>query len=277
MHPSKLSPLRNGLLEFLILDIVSSGDVYVADILGRLADTDFATREGTLYPLLSRMRREGLLDYDWRESTAGTAAEVLPPDGRGTGASRRVPSVLGVPDLTHRRTGKVAMDKTILIGLSGHSEQFRLDEGRVRPTHAIPRPGRRSPAGRSRPNRGHRRPRALRRRQAQLPWSDPTTGSSRPRTSMASSRRSARSTPARIRRRRPTDAWHGRVRAVGYAGSARARRSPASAPASQPMQNCRSIGSERSSSSRRSSRPACSALVYIAMAFILPVEATREA
>jgi PadR family transcriptional regulator PadR len=71
MHPSKLSQLRKGLLEFLILDIVSSGDVYVADILERLGRTDFATREGTLYPLLSKMRREGLLDYDWRESTAG--------------------------------------------------------------------------------------------------------------------------------------------------------------------------------------------------------------
>ena len=71
MHPSKLAPLRTGLLEFLILDIVSAGDVYVADILERLAPTDFATREGTLYPLLSRMRREGLVDYDWRESTAG--------------------------------------------------------------------------------------------------------------------------------------------------------------------------------------------------------------
>ncbi len=71
MDTSKLAPLRNGLLEFLILDIVSSGDVYVAEILGRLAPTDFATREGTLYPLLSRMRRESLLDYEWRESTAG--------------------------------------------------------------------------------------------------------------------------------------------------------------------------------------------------------------
>jgi PadR family transcriptional regulator PadR len=71
MDPAKLAQLRKGLLEFLILDIVSAGDVYVADILERLADTDFATREGTLYPLLSRMRREGLLDYDWRESAAG--------------------------------------------------------------------------------------------------------------------------------------------------------------------------------------------------------------
>ena len=71
MNPAKLSPLRKGLLEFLILDVVSSGEVYVADILERLDRTDFATREGTLYPLLSTMRREGLLDYDWRESTAG--------------------------------------------------------------------------------------------------------------------------------------------------------------------------------------------------------------
>ena len=71
MDPSKLSQLRKGLLEFLILGIVSTGDVYVADILGRLARTDFATREGTLYPLLSQMRSEGLLDYEWRESAAG--------------------------------------------------------------------------------------------------------------------------------------------------------------------------------------------------------------
>ena len=71
MDPTKYSPLRKGLLEFLILDIVSSGEVYVAEILGRLAPTDFATHEGTLYPLLSRMRREGLLDYEWRESAAG--------------------------------------------------------------------------------------------------------------------------------------------------------------------------------------------------------------
>ncbi len=71
MDPAKLGQLRKGLLEFLILDVVSSGDVYVADILARLAPTDFATREGTLYPLLSRMRQEGLLDYDWRESAAG--------------------------------------------------------------------------------------------------------------------------------------------------------------------------------------------------------------
>jgi PadR family transcriptional regulator, regulatory protein PadR len=63
--------IRKGLLEFLILKIVAANKVYVADILERLSDTDFATQEGTLYPLLSKMRRDGLLDYEWQESDAG--------------------------------------------------------------------------------------------------------------------------------------------------------------------------------------------------------------
>src|SRR4029450_6104135 len=67
----KFAAIRKGLLEFLILKIVSADKVYVADMLERLARTDFATQEGTLYPLLSRMRRDGLLDYEWQGSDAG--------------------------------------------------------------------------------------------------------------------------------------------------------------------------------------------------------------
>jgi PadR family transcriptional regulator PadR len=68
---AKFTPIRKGLLEFLVLRIVSGSTVYVADILKRLAATEFATQEGTLYPLLSRLRREGLVDYEWQESDAG--------------------------------------------------------------------------------------------------------------------------------------------------------------------------------------------------------------
>jgi PadR family transcriptional regulator, regulatory protein PadR len=71
MDPNKYVTLRKGLLEFLILDIVSFDKVYAADILQRLNTTDFATREGTLYPLLSKMRREELLNYEWQESESG--------------------------------------------------------------------------------------------------------------------------------------------------------------------------------------------------------------
>jgi PadR family transcriptional regulator PadR len=68
---SKLTPIRKGLLEFLVLKIVGAQSVYVPDILRRLADTEFATQEGTLYPLLSKLRRENLVLYEWKESDAG--------------------------------------------------------------------------------------------------------------------------------------------------------------------------------------------------------------
>ncbi len=67
----KFGPIRKGLLEFLILRIIDADKVYVADMLRKLADTEFATQEGTLYPLLSRMRRDGLLEYEWQESESG--------------------------------------------------------------------------------------------------------------------------------------------------------------------------------------------------------------
>jgi PadR family transcriptional regulator, regulatory protein PadR len=67
----KFGPMRKGLLEFLILKVIDAERVYVADILCTLRDTEFATQAGTLYPLLSRMRRDGLLDHDWKESASG--------------------------------------------------------------------------------------------------------------------------------------------------------------------------------------------------------------
>lgn len=67
----KLAPIRKGLLEFALLRVISGEKLYVAGMLKRLADTEFATQEGTLYPLLSRLRREQLVDYEWQESDAG--------------------------------------------------------------------------------------------------------------------------------------------------------------------------------------------------------------
>ncbi len=67
----KFSAIRKGLLEFLVLKIIAADRVYVADILKQLSATEFATQEGTLYPLLSKMRREQLVDYEWTESEAG--------------------------------------------------------------------------------------------------------------------------------------------------------------------------------------------------------------
>lgn len=71
MNPEKFNAIRKGLLEYALLKVISSDKVYVADMLKRLENTEFATQEGTLYPLLSRLRRESLVDYEWRESEAG--------------------------------------------------------------------------------------------------------------------------------------------------------------------------------------------------------------
>ena len=67
----KFTAIRKGLLEFLILKIIATREMYVADMLERLGTTEFATQEGTLYPLLSKLRRDGLVDYVWQESDAG--------------------------------------------------------------------------------------------------------------------------------------------------------------------------------------------------------------
>ena len=79
----RFAAIRKGLLEFLILKIVSVDQVYVADILKRLSGTEFATQEGTLYPLLSKMRRDGLLDYEWHESDAGPPRKYYELTGKG--------------------------------------------------------------------------------------------------------------------------------------------------------------------------------------------------
>ena len=82
--PDRFGAIRKGLLEFLVLKIVAADKVYAADILARLEAADFGTQEGTLYPLLSKMRREGWLDYEWVESDAGPPRKYykLTPRGR---------------------------------------------------------------------------------------------------------------------------------------------------------------------------------------------------
>lgn len=77
--------LRKGLLEFAILSIVSGRTVYVGDILAALASTPFATQEGTLYPLLSKLRREQLVDYQWVESGQGPPRKYYQLTDKGAG------------------------------------------------------------------------------------------------------------------------------------------------------------------------------------------------
>lgn len=69
--PDPFKNLRRGLLEFAVLTALAPGRRYAAEILEALTGTPFATQEGTLYPLLGKLRRDGLLAHEWEESDSG--------------------------------------------------------------------------------------------------------------------------------------------------------------------------------------------------------------
>jgi PadR family transcriptional regulator PadR len=63
--------MRKGILEYCILHIISRGEIYASEILYELINAKIIVVEGTLYPLLTRLKNAGLLDYKWVESNAG--------------------------------------------------------------------------------------------------------------------------------------------------------------------------------------------------------------
>ncbi|WPP52857.1 PadR family transcriptional regulator [Catalinimonas niigatensis] len=63
--------MRKGILEYCILHIISRGEVYASDMLEELTSARIMVVEGTLYPLLTRLRKAELVDYHWVESTSG--------------------------------------------------------------------------------------------------------------------------------------------------------------------------------------------------------------
>lgn len=65
------SQMRKGMLDYCILLIINKQRSYASDILSALKDADLIVVEGTLYPLLTRLKNSGLLTYAWQESTQG--------------------------------------------------------------------------------------------------------------------------------------------------------------------------------------------------------------
>lgn len=82
----KRSHMRKGLVEFCILLAIADERVYSSDILKKLKSADLLVVEGTLYPLLSRLKSQGLLTYEWEESKAGPPRKYfeLTDSGRAT-------------------------------------------------------------------------------------------------------------------------------------------------------------------------------------------------
>lgn len=63
--------MRKGILEYCILSMISQDEIYASDILDELKKAKLLVVEGTLYPLLTRLKNNGLLSYTWKESNEG--------------------------------------------------------------------------------------------------------------------------------------------------------------------------------------------------------------
>jgi PadR family transcriptional regulator, regulatory protein PadR len=65
------SQMRRGVLEYCILSVLDKNDAYASELINKLKDAHIIVVEGTLYPLLTRQKNQGLLAYRWEESTQG--------------------------------------------------------------------------------------------------------------------------------------------------------------------------------------------------------------
>jgi PadR family transcriptional regulator PadR len=77
--------MRKGILEYCILCVLSEGDAYASDVILRLKQAQMIIVEGTLYPLLTRLKNTGLLAYRWEESTQGPPRKYYTITDEGCG------------------------------------------------------------------------------------------------------------------------------------------------------------------------------------------------
>jgi len=76
--------MRKGVLEYCILSILKTNDAYVAEILNTLKEAKLLVVEGTIYPLLTRLKNADLLSYRWEESTSGPPRKYYGITDKGT-------------------------------------------------------------------------------------------------------------------------------------------------------------------------------------------------
>lgn len=78
------SQMRKGMLDYCIMLLLKEKPYYTTDIIRRLKEANLLVVEGTLYPLLTRLKNDGILSYEWQESTQGPPRKyyVLTEEGR---------------------------------------------------------------------------------------------------------------------------------------------------------------------------------------------------
>ena len=84
------SQMRKGVLEFCILSIIKQGEVYPSDIIERMRAAELDILEGTLYPLLTRLKNAELLTYRWVESSSGPPRKYFSMTEKGEAFYRQL-------------------------------------------------------------------------------------------------------------------------------------------------------------------------------------------
>jgi PadR family transcriptional regulator, regulatory protein PadR len=69
--------MRKGVLELCILSLLSTKEAYTSDLIQAMKESKLLVVEGTIYPLLTRLKNDGLLSYRWEESTGGPTQEIF--------------------------------------------------------------------------------------------------------------------------------------------------------------------------------------------------------
>jgi PadR family transcriptional regulator, regulatory protein PadR len=82
---STIAQMRKGVLEMCVVAAISSREAYASDILERLKQSHLIVVEGTLYPILTRLKNEGFLSYRWEESNSGPPRKYYSITPEGTG------------------------------------------------------------------------------------------------------------------------------------------------------------------------------------------------
>ena len=85
--------MRKGMLEYCILLVLRHGAAYSSDLIRCLKDAQLIVVEGTLYPLLTRLKNDGLLSYTWKESTSGPPRKYYSLTSEGLEAISRLSEV----------------------------------------------------------------------------------------------------------------------------------------------------------------------------------------
>jgi len=101
--------MRKGVLEFCILSILKDGEAYTNDILDTLKDAKMLVVEGTIYPLLTRLKNAGLLNYRWEESTGGPPRKYYELTETGKLFLKELNTTWGA---LHQAVDKVTSEKT---------------------------------------------------------------------------------------------------------------------------------------------------------------------